>query len=62
MKSEGLLTTKDILELVGAQVRLKNLDKNIYELYNELGRLNIIKMDLRDRIKGLKDIGNQITL
>lgn len=40
MKIEGLLTTKDILDLVGAQVRLKNLDRNIYELYDELGSFN----------------------
>ncbi|ALI36861.1 hypothetical protein NMY3_02671 [Candidatus Nitrosocosmicus oleophilus] len=47
MKSEGLLTTKDIVNIARAQVQLRDLIRNIYVLYDEIGRLNIIKMDLR---------------
>jgi DNA-binding CsgD family transcriptional regulator len=58
MKDEGLLTAKDILNVVTTQGQIRNLDRTIYDLYDEIGRLNILRMDLRDKISKLQNALN----
>lgn len=60
MKEEGLTTTKDMLNIARTQARIRDLDKTIYCLYDEISRLNLIKMDLRDEIKELTRFRNAI--
>lgn len=50
LKEEGLITTRDILNLARSGVQLRDLGITINELYDEIGRLNITRMDLRDKI------------
>lgn len=58
MKEEGLLTTKDILNVVTTQARIRDLDRTISDLYDEIARLNILRMDLRDKIHKLQNALN----
>jgi predicted transcriptional regulator len=50
LKEEGLITTRDILNLARSGVQLRDLGITINELYDEIGRLNITRMDLRDKM------------
>jgi hypothetical protein len=50
LKEEGLTTMKDILEMARAQVQIRDLGTTINQLYDEIGRLNLIRMDLREKI------------
>jgi hypothetical protein len=59
MKEEGLLTAKDILNVATTQGRIRDLDNTISGLYDEIGRLNILRMDLRDKIIGLTDFQSE---
>jgi hypothetical protein len=59
LKDEGLTNRKDISEMATAQVQIRNLGTTIHELYDEIGRLNLIRMDLRDKIIGLTDFQSQ---
>lgn len=56
LKEEGLTAPKDILEMARAQVELRDLGTTINQLYDEIGRLNLIRMDLRDKIVALQNI------
>ncbi|HEU5119432.1 MAG TPA: hypothetical protein VFT71_00470 [Candidatus Nitrosocosmicus sp.] len=59
LKEEGLMTMKDIAEMARAQVQIRDLGTTINRLYDEIGRLNLIKMDLRDKITLLTDFQSQ---
>lgn len=55
MKNEGILTKNDIVKLVNSEVQLRDLRKQISNLYDEVGRMNGIKIQLRDEIAQLKN-------
>jgi hypothetical protein len=59
MKNEGLLTIKDISNVARTQAKIRNLDLTINGLYEEISKLNLIRMDLRDKIKELADFKTQ---
>ena len=53
MKIEGLMNKKEILNLVRIETELKGLTDKINKECQELGRLNLIKLQLRDQIRAM---------
>jgi transposase len=53
MKAEGLLTQKEILNLIRVESELKVLASEIDKECQEIGRLNLIKLQLIDQIKAM---------
>ncbi|ALI36872.1 hypothetical protein NMY3_02682 [Candidatus Nitrosocosmicus oleophilus] len=56
MKAEGLWSKKEILRIVSVESDLKDLAYKVEEECKEIGRLNLLKLQLEDRIRAMGGI------
>ncbi len=56
LKMYGLANKKDIKNILQQEDKLKNLDKELYETAEEIGRLNSLKMQLKNEVAELMEM------
>ncbi len=56
LKLYGLANKKDIHNILQQEDKLKNLDKELYETSGEVGRLNSLKMQLKNEVAELMEM------
>ena len=56
LKMYGLTNKKDIHNILQQEDKLKNLDKELYETAEEIGRLNSLKMQLKSEVLELMEM------
>jgi hypothetical protein len=56
LKWYGLANKKDIYNILNQEDKLKNLDKELYETAGEIGRLNSLKMQLKNEVSELMEM------
>ena len=60
LKRYGLANKKDIHNILQQEDKLKNLDKELYETAEEIGRLNSLKMQLKNEVAELMEMVGHI--